>query len=108
MRSKLTYHLYPIHGGWLNDPNGLCQYNGTYHIFYQYAKNVDGSGDKCWGHFTTKDFIHYKDLGIAIHPNQESDKSGAYSGCCYVENGMHIFYTGNVKLPGEHDYIHSG
>ena len=108
MRSKLTYHLYPIHGGWLNDPNGLCQYNGTYHIFYQYAKNVDGSGDKCWGHFTTKDFIHYKDLGIAIHPDQESDKSGAYSGCCYVENGMHIFYTGNVKLPGEHDYIHSG
>lgn len=108
MRNTLKYHLYPIHGGWLNDPNGLCQYQGIYHIFYQYAKAVDGSSDKCWYHFTTKDFIHYKDQGIAIYPDQESDQSGAYSGCCYVEDGMHIFYTGNVKQEGNHDYIHSG
>lgn len=106
---SLTYHLMPACGGWLNDPNGLCQFNGTYHIFYQYALEPDGSSLKCWGHYTTKDFIHYKDEGIALYPDEESDQGGVYSGCAYVnEEGMHLFYTGNVKLKGDHDYIHSG
>ena len=106
---ELKYHLMPAKLGWLNDPNGLCQYKGIYHIFYQYCKEADGKGDKCWGHYTTRDFQCYKDEGIAINPDTEWDKSGAYSGCCLVEeDGMHIFYTGNVKLDGEHDYIHSG
>ena len=30
------YHISPK-VGWLNDPNGLCQLNGLYHIFYQYS-----------------------------------------------------------------------
>ena len=104
----LKYHLMPTHGGWLNDPNGLCQYEGRYHIFYQYCKEVDGNGDKCWSHYTTKDFIHYEDKGVALYSDTEFDKNGAYSGSCLVENGMHFFYTGNVKLPGNHDYTHSG
>lgn len=106
---ELKYHLMPAHLGWLNDPNGLCQYKGVYHIFYQYCKEADGKGNKCWGHYTTKDFQHYTDEGIALYPDTEFDKNGAYSGCCLVEeDGMHIFYTGNVKLDGKHDYIHSG
>ena len=105
---KLKYHLMPTHGGWLNDPNGLCEYNGTYHIFYQYCKEVSGNGDKCWGHYTTKDFVHYNDLGIVLYPDTKFDKDGVYSGSCLVEDGMHFFYTGNVKLPGNHDYIRSG
>lgn len=28
---RLTYHLMP-EKGWLNDPNGLCQFKGIYHI----------------------------------------------------------------------------
>lgn len=30
--SALSFHLMPP-SGWLNDPNGLCQLHGTYHIF---------------------------------------------------------------------------
>lgn len=105
----LKYHLMPAGLGWLNDPNGLCQYEGIYHIFYQYCKEADGNGDKCWGHYTTSDFIHYEDKGIALYPDTKWDKDGVYSGSCLVEeDGMHFFYTGNVKLPGEHDYTHSG
>lgn len=104
---KLKYHLMPI-SGWLNDPNGLCEYKGTYHIYYQYCADVNGNGEKCWGHYTTKDFKHYQKEAIALYPDTEFDKDGVYSGCCYIENGMHFFYTGNVKLPGNHDYTHSG
>lgn len=34
--SRLAYHLMP-ETGWLNDPNGLCQFQGLYHIYYQYT-----------------------------------------------------------------------
>ena len=30
------FHLMPP-TGWLNDPNGLCQLGGTYHVFHQYS-----------------------------------------------------------------------
>ena len=33
-RPKL--HIAPP-AGWLNDPNGLCQYQGVYHAFYQFS-----------------------------------------------------------------------
>ncbi|MDO4465670.1 MAG: glycoside hydrolase family 32 protein [Bacillota bacterium] len=103
---KLKFHLMPP-GGWLNDPNGLCQMNGIYHIFYQYSYEPEG-GNKYWGHYTTTDFIQYSEEDIAIYPDDKSDRSGAYSGSAFIENGMHIFYTGNVKLEGEHDFIHTG
>ena len=47
----LRYHLMP-QLGWLNDPNGLCQFHGIYHIYYQYDP-FDVNGDlKLWGHLT--------------------------------------------------------
>ena len=30
-----AFHLTPW-SGWMNDPNGFCQYQGQYHLFYQY------------------------------------------------------------------------
>ena len=32
----MGFHLMPP-VGWLNDPNGLCQLGGTYHVFHQYS-----------------------------------------------------------------------
>ena len=53
-REKL--HLMPP-VGWLNDPNGLCQFQGIYHAFFQYSPfNAEG-GVKMWGHYTSKDMI---------------------------------------------------
>ena len=37
------------------------------------------------------------------------DAGGVYSGSALIENDhMYLFYTGNVKLPGNYDYIDSG
>ena len=30
------FHLFPPQG-WMNDPNGLCQFKSVYHAFYQYT-----------------------------------------------------------------------
>lgn len=105
---RLSYHLMPPIG-WLNDPNGLCELNGKYHIYYQYSPlDVEG-GLKHWGHYSTKDFINFKLEPVAIFADSEIDRNGAYSGSAFVkDNKMHVFYTGNVKEEGNHDYIKSG
>lgn len=107
--NRLTYHLMPP-AGWLNDPNGLGQFQGLYHIFYQYApESADGSSLKGWGHYSTPDFVRYTKHAPALYPDSDMDKSGAYSGSAFVDGDtMHFFYTGNIKFPGNHDYIHSG
>lgn len=106
---RLKYHLMPP-VGWLNDPNGLCQFQDVYHIFYQYAPlDAEGKALKGWGHYTTKDFIHYCQEPIALFPDQPIDQDGAYSGCSWVENEkVYFFYTGNIKWKGNYDYINEG
>ena len=106
---RLKLHLTPP-AGWLNDPNGLCQYNGTYHAFYQYVpENALGKGRKCWGHAVSSNLIHWKDEGIFLEPDRPFDRDGVYSGCALTdENGIHLFYTGNVKEEGDYDYIYEG
>lgn len=106
---RLKLHLTPP-AGWLNDPNGLCQYRGTYHAFYQYVPgDALGRGKKCWGHAVSSDLIHWRDEGIFLEPDRPFDRDGVYSGCAWTdENGIHLFYTGNVKEAGDYDYIREG
>ncbi len=96
-------------GGWLNDPNGLCQLHKTHHIFFQYSPGEPLGGQKSWGHYETEDFIHYRFTGEFLKPDVSEDRDGVYSGCAYVEDGvMYLYYTGNVKKEGDYDYIYYG
>lgn len=107
---RLSYHLMP-ETGWLNDPNGLCQFHGTYHIYYQYTPFEPTGELKLWGHYTTKDFVNYQQEEPVLFPDSELDVHGVYSGSAFVENGtIHYFYTGNVKYfdRPDYDYIMSG
>jgi beta-fructofuranosidase len=64
----------------LNDPNGLCYWNGHWHLFYQGYPPEDPR--QHWGHAISKDLIHWKDLPYAIYPNPEKC---VYSGSTLVE-----------------------
>lgn len=92
------FHVAPKHG-LLNDPNGLVYVNGEYHIFYQWFPFGPVHGLKHWYHVATKDFIHYRDFGVANFPDSKFDLEGAYTGMM-IENA--IYYTGvvgNDKIP---------
>lgn len=102
------YHLMaPI--GWINDPNGLCQFNGEYHVFYQYSPLDASGGIKFWGHYSSKDLVNFKENDISIFPDTKWDRDGVYSGSALVKDReVYFFYTGNVKEEGDHDYILTG
>ena len=106
-RQKL--HLMPP-TGWLNDPNGLCQFHGVYHAFFQYSPFNANGGLKMWGHYTSADMITWNYEGVSLYPDQPFDCHGVYSGSAFIEDGkMYLYYTGNVKLEdGEFDYIRTG
>ncbi len=106
---KQKLHLEPP-DGWLNDPNGLSWFKGKYHVYFQYAPdNADGSGKKCWGHYESADLIKWTFTGTVLLPDSADDRSGVYSGSAYpTGEKLEIFYTGNVKLQGDFDYVAEG
>lgn len=107
-RTKL--HLMPP-VGWLNDPNGLCQFDGVFHAFFQYSPFDPEGGVKMWGHYTSKNMMDWEYQGVPLYPDQPFDCHGVYSGCAFLEDGeMYFYYTGNVKLEDgkDYDYINGG
>ena len=64
----------------LNDPNGLCTWQGRWHLFYQGYPPEDPR--QHWGHAISDDLIHWRDLPYAIYPNPEYQ---CFSGTTLVE-----------------------
>ena len=105
---RQQFHLQPP-VGWLNDPNGLCVYGGQYHAFFQYSPFDVNGGVKHWGHAVSTDLLHWQPLPVMLCPDEPFDCHGVYSGSALVEGTeMYLYYTGNVKHPGNFDYIREG
>ena len=108
-RPKL--HLAPYRGS-ISDPNGMCQFRGTYHFFCQNAPEYPGNFDSPhgWGHFASRDLVNWVFLGCHVMPDSPADKDGSYSGGAYIndETGeLWLYYTGNIR-DGEGDGTTSG
>jgi fructan beta-fructosidase len=65
---RLQVHFSPKEK-WMNDPNGMVFYKGTYHLFFQYYPNGTVWGPMHWGHATSKDLIHWQQQPIALYPD---------------------------------------
>ncbi|ADB39193.1 glycoside hydrolase family 32 protein [Spirosoma linguale] len=62
------YHFSPK-AHWMNDPNGMVYWKGTYHLFFQYYPDGTTWGPMHWGHATSKDMVRWQEQPIALYPD---------------------------------------
>lgn len=96
------YHFAPF-VNWCNDPNGLCFYQGYYHLFYQANPFEQKWGNMYWGHAASRDLIHWVHLPYAFEPQEElwtnpKILGGAFSGCAVpLEKETRLFLTRSAE-----------
>lgn len=94
-RPRPLLHFAPERG-WMNDPNGLIQWNGRIHLFYQHDRSGPVPENIAWGHASTTDLWTWEDHPLALQPDPAGpDRNGCFSGCAVVLDGRpHLLYTG--------------
>ncbi len=91
------FHIAPI-AGWLNDPNGLCYFQGEYQVYFQHHPYSSVWGPMHWGHVASVDLVNWARRPIALAPSVEEDRDGAFSGSAVVTDSgetLRIYYTGH-------------
>ena len=87
--------------GWMNDPHGLIQFNGKYHLFYQHHPFSGKWGTMHWGHAVSENLIHWQHLPEALAPSESYDGwdgGGIFTGSAIEHNReLILFYTGCAK-----------
>ncbi len=94
-RPRPVLHFAPARG-WMNDPNGLVQWNGRLHLFYQHNPANPVHDSIAWGHASSADLWTWEDHPLALEPDPFGpDRDGCFSGCTVVADGRpHLLYTG--------------
>jgi beta-fructofuranosidase len=115
-RFRPLCHFLPP-SGWMNDPVGLIHWHGEYHLFYGHNPCRPATGLSFWGHASSRDLSHWRDLPIALTPGEAGpdlhlydkptqertpdytylpalpvapekvDYEGVWSGCCVDDRG---------------------
>ncbi|MCR8558846.1 glycoside hydrolase family 32 protein [Mucilaginibacter sp. BJC16-A38] len=81
---------------WINDPNGMVFYKGTYHLFFQYYPDGTTWGPMHWGHAVSQDLMHWKELPIALYP----DSLGyIFSGSAVADSNNTSGFGNKEKMP---------
>ena len=90
-------HIRPAKG-WVNDPNGVCLIDGTYHVFFQHNPDAPWHGNVHWGHASSADLLHWEHHPAALVPRPgKIDAAGCWSGCITDDAGVPTaVYTANA------------
>lgn len=89
---------FTVPNGYSGDPNGLIYYDGTYHLFYQYAPvtNATSNPNMHWGHASSTDLLHWQNHDCALFP----DEMGAmFSGSAIEDVNNITGLSKNGKTP---------
>ncbi len=94
MPEKLDFHFH-AQKGWINDPNGLCFFQGKYHAFFQHNPYASKWDTMHWGHAVSDDLIHWEEKPVALWPTEPYENDGGcFSGSAVIHEGtMCLFYT---------------
>jgi fructan beta-fructosidase len=79
------FHFSP-RNGWMNDPNGLVHYRGTYHLYFQHNPYGLAWDTMHWGHATSTDLVHWQQQPIALDPKIHPGELWSGGGVVDVDN----------------------
>jgi sucrose-6-phosphate hydrolase SacC (GH32 family) len=106
------YHAMPP-ANWTNEPHGLVEHNGKYHMFYQRTPNGPFKWQMHWGHMVSADLVKWTNMSDALFPemnNREAQNGktgqgskGIWSGdVVSVDGSAYAFFT-TVNFGGPFD-----
>ena len=87
---------------WMNEPHALFQYNGRWHLFYQFnSYGPFWQGGMTWGHWVSDDMIDWDYVKDAVIPMEDSvAHDGVWTGnMAFNSDGIPILFitAGNDK-----------
>lgn len=87
LRHRPRYHFTSL-ANFMNDPTGLMQWKGRYHLLYQHNPHGAVSAYKHKGHAVSNDLVHWVHLPIALAPTPGGpDQEHCATGCLVDDGG---------------------